>query len=189
MQGGTEARAFKRATRRILDANDAATKSSAVSSLCLRNETNGSPVLDQWLENSSFFRVCGFSGFGLWSASGEVEHRQRKAFGGTKPERNAAAEPQTEARRPRGPLRMPARDERAVCGVERAWSRGGRGDGQPVKRCKPRVGHGGVSGQTISNGDVTLELRYGVILVISRGRYNEFCVDDAFLLCFACGTL
>ena len=39
---------------------------------------------------------------------------------------------------------MQARDERAVCGVERESSRGGRGDGQPVKRSKPRVGHGGV---------------------------------------------
>ena len=33
---------------------------------------------------------------------------------GTKPERNAAAEPQTEVRRSCGALRMPARDERAV---------------------------------------------------------------------------
>ena len=41
-------------------------------------------------------------------------------------------------------LRMRARDERAVCGVERASSRGGRGDGQPVQRSKPRVGHGGL---------------------------------------------
>lgn len=38
-----------------------------------------------------------------------------------------AAEPQTEARRSGGTLRMPARDERAICGVERAWSRGGQG--------------------------------------------------------------
>ena len=30
---------------------------------------------------------------------------------------------------------MQARDERAVCEV-------GRGDGQPVERSKPRVGHG-----------------------------------------------
>jgi hypothetical protein len=37
---------------------------------------------------------------------------------------------------------MQARDERAVCEVERASSRGERGDGQPVERSKPRVGHG-----------------------------------------------
>jgi ArsR family transcriptional regulator len=37
---------------------------------------------------------------------------------------------------------MEARDERAICVVERASSRGGRADGQPVKRSKPRVGHG-----------------------------------------------
>ena len=54
-----------------------------------------------------------------------------------------AAEPQTEARRSCGTLRMLARDERAICGVERASSRGIRGDGQPVERSKPRVGHGG----------------------------------------------
>ncbi len=38
-----------------------------------------------------------------------------------------AAEPQTEARRSCGTSRMPACDERAVCEVERAWSRGGQG--------------------------------------------------------------
>jgi len=70
-----------------------------------------------------------------WSADGETA--------GTKPERNAAAEPQTEARRSCGTLRMPARDERAVCGVERASSRGIWGDGQTVEHSKPRVGHGG----------------------------------------------
>jgi hypothetical protein len=37
---------------------------------------------------------------------------------------------------------MQARDERAVCKAERASSRGGQGDGQPVKRSKPRGGHG-----------------------------------------------
>jgi hypothetical protein len=53
-----------------------------------------------------------------------------------------AAEPQTEAHRSCGTLRMLARDERAVCGVERAASRGIRGDGQPVECSKLRVGHG-----------------------------------------------
>ena len=70
-----------------------------------------------------------------WSVGGETA--------GTEPERNAAAEPQTEARRLCGTSRMLARDERAICGVERASSRGIRGDGQPVERSKPRVGHGG----------------------------------------------
>ena len=41
-----------------------------------------------------------------------------------KPERNAAAEPQTEARRACGTMRMPARDERTSGGVERVRSRG-----------------------------------------------------------------
>jgi hypothetical protein len=35
-----------------------------------------------------------------------------------------------------------ARDERAVCEVERAWSRGRRADRQPVERSNPRDGHG-----------------------------------------------
>jgi len=40
---------------------------------------------------------------------------------------------------------MQARDERAICEAERASSRGGRGDGQPVECSKPRVGHEGIN--------------------------------------------
>jgi len=54
-----------------------------------------------------------------WSAGGETD--------GTEPKRNAAAEPQTEACCGCDILRMPVRDERAVCEVERASSRGGAG--------------------------------------------------------------
>jgi len=46
-------------------------------------------------------------GFGLRSASGEVERRRRGASNEAQPERNAAAEPQTEARRSCGTVRMP----------------------------------------------------------------------------------
>jgi hypothetical protein len=46
---------------------------------------------------------------------------------GTKAERNAAAEPQTEARRLCGTSRMLARDEGALCEAERAWSSGRKG--------------------------------------------------------------
>jgi len=53
-------------------------------------------------------------GFGLRSASREVERRQRGASSEPQPERNAAAEPQTEARRSRGRLQNAARDERTV---------------------------------------------------------------------------
>ncbi len=53
-------------------------------------------------------------GFGLRSASGEVERRRRGASSGAQPERNAAAEPQTEARRSCGMLQNAARDERTV---------------------------------------------------------------------------
>jgi len=65
-------------------------------------------------------------GFCLWSASGRSGAESRETAG-TKPERNAAAEPQTEARRSCGTSRMLARDERAVCEVEQAWSKGGKG--------------------------------------------------------------
>jgi hypothetical protein len=70
-------------------------------------------------------------GFGLRSASGEsgaeggekrLAHRSRSA--------TPAAEPQTEARRHCGILRMPARDERGFCEAEQARSRGKRGDRQ-----------------------------------------------------------
>ena len=57
-----------------------------------------------------------------------------------------AAEPQTEARRSCGTLRMPARDERAVCEAERVRSRGGRGlTSDPWNGAKPCVGHGGTA--------------------------------------------
>ena len=46
-------------------------------------------------------------GFGLRSASGEVERRRRGASSEAQPERNAAAEPQTEARRSCGAVPMP----------------------------------------------------------------------------------
>jgi hypothetical protein len=67
-------------------------------------------------------------GFGLRSGSGEsgaesaeerIAERSRSA--------TPAAGPQTEARRRCGISRMLARDERAVCKVERVWSRGGKG--------------------------------------------------------------
>ena len=70
----------------------------------------------------------------MWSAGGETA--------GTKPERNA----RRRAADGSPPLmRHPAnvaRDERAVCGVERAATKGRRGDAQTVERSKKRVGHG-----------------------------------------------
>ena len=61
---------------------------------------------------------------GKWSGE------RREASSGTQPERNAAAEPQTEARRCCGNLPMLARDERVFCEAEQAWSQGIRGDCQ-----------------------------------------------------------
>jgi len=51
----------------------------------------------------------------------------------TKRSRSAtpAAEPQTEARRDCGGRRMQARDERAICGAERASAKGNRATGSP----------------------------------------------------------
>jgi hypothetical protein len=47
VQGGTEARAFKRATRRILDANDDAIKLNQVSSRYPGEKPNGSQFSNQ----------------------------------------------------------------------------------------------------------------------------------------------
>jgi hypothetical protein len=47
VQGGTEARAYKRATRRILDANDDAIKLKQVSSLCPDDKPNGLQFYNQ----------------------------------------------------------------------------------------------------------------------------------------------
>jgi hypothetical protein len=62
--------------------------------------------------------VCGRRA-GKWSAGEETA--------GTEPERNAAVEPQTEARRRCGSFQVAGRDERAFCEAERARSRGRRG--------------------------------------------------------------
>ena len=56
---------------------------------------------------------------------------RRAAFSESQPERNAAAEPQTEARRLCDTSRMLARDEHAVCGVERASAKGNRATDSP----------------------------------------------------------
>ena len=63
-------------------------------------------------------------------------------FSESQPERNARRRAADGSPPLLRPCTMQARDERAVCEAERASSRGGRGDGQPVERSKPRVGHG-----------------------------------------------
>ena len=63
--------------------------------------------------------VVGERESGAKSGEKRIAHRSRSA--------TAAAEPQTEARRSSGPGEFAARDERAVCEAERAWSRGRRG--------------------------------------------------------------
>jgi len=68
--------------------------------LCRKaNSVNGCKIKFEWLRSAVGER-------GKWSADGETA--------GTESERNAAAEPQTEARRSCGTVRMTARDERAV---------------------------------------------------------------------------
>jgi hypothetical protein len=88
-----------------------------------------------------------------WSGDGETA--------GTKAERNAAAEPQTEARRCCGQHPLPLVTSARFCGVERASSRGRRGDGQPVERSNPRVGHGGQTGLTELHCDGLLKFKSG----------------------------
>ena len=82
------------------------------------------------------------SGFGLRSASGKVERRRRGASSAAQPERNAAAEPETEARRCCGTARMPLVTSARF---EQRNRRGREGDGagrKPAQRSKPCVGHG-----------------------------------------------
>ena len=71
-----------------------------------------------------------------WSGDGEkrIVKRSRSA--------TPAAEPQTEARRYCGHT-IAARDERADLRSGTGVVEGQQGDGQPVERSKPRVGHGG----------------------------------------------
>jgi hypothetical protein len=61
------------------------------------------------------------------------------ACGSANDRRRAAGESTPIIRLKQMPLVTSAR----FCGVERASSRGIRGDVQPVERSKPRVGHGG----------------------------------------------
>ena len=83
-----------------------------------------------------------------------------------------AAKPQTEARRSCGQS-IAARDERAVCGVERATSRGGRDDGQPVERSERRVGHGESTGYVRYDETSVVGGRKGDVLAEIRWRWTQ----------------
>jgi len=97
--------------------------------LCRKaNSVNGCKIKFEWLRSAVGER-------GKWSADGETA--------GTESERNAAAEPQTEARRSCGTVRMAARDERAVLRSGTGVVGRHTNDRQPVKRSNPRAGHGG----------------------------------------------
>ena len=75
--------------------------------------------------------------------AGKVERKAERSTSRIGAEvKRPAAEPQTEAAAD-AVLDIQARDERAVCEVERAWSRGIRVTYKPAKRSNPRVGHGG----------------------------------------------
>ena len=73
------------------------------------------------------------------SAAEHVSNRTKKA-------KWSEAKRQTEAAAHAITPTDAARDERAVCAVERAWSRGDGDDPEPVERSNPRVGHGVQSG-------------------------------------------
>ena len=125
-------------SRSILDAPAAAIQSAGLSSRCPGDEPNGPPIFQSVIGKSEirqslieeFIASSAVADSRLRSVVGERgkwSGERRGEFSESRPERNAAAEPQTEARRFCGTLRMPARDERAVCAVERAWSRAGQG--------------------------------------------------------------
>ncbi len=84
-------------------------------------------------------------GFGLRVGEREVERKPRAAFSGSEPERNVAAEPQTEASASAVKAGSSTRDERARSAAERAWSEGRQGNDQETgQRNAARVGHGGM---------------------------------------------
>ncbi len=83
--------------------------------------------------------------FRLRSAVGKrkVKRRRRAAHSATKLERNVARRAADGSRRLCGYSRMDvARDERAICVEERAWSRGDRADRIARGTKQTRVGHG-----------------------------------------------
>jgi len=92
----------------------------------------------------------------------------------SQPERNVP--PPSHRRKPAaygGTLRMPARDERAICGVERASSRGDRDAGQPVERSKSRVGHGESTGYVRYDENSVVGGRKGDVLAEIRWRWRQ----------------
>ena len=98
--------------------------------------------------------VCGRRA-GKWSGE------RREAFSGTKAgaqRRRRAADGSPPLLRP---TPLPLVTSARFCGVERASSRGIRGDGQPVERSKPRVGHGGQTGLTELHCDGLLKFKSG----------------------------
>jgi len=74
---------------------------------------------------------------GKWSGE------RRGAHSESQPERNAAAEPQTEAGRSCGTLQMPLVTRARFAKWNGRGREGDRADRQPVKRSNTRVGRGG----------------------------------------------
>ena len=89
-----------------------------------------------------------FKGFGLRSESGrseaQAERRLERSRSATPPP-SRRRKPAADAANP-----LPLVTSARFCGVARASSRGKRGDGQPVERSKPRVGHGGATAVHVS---------------------------------------
>jgi len=79
--------------------------------------------------------------------AGKVEHRRRDGWNAAGAQRRRrAADGSLPLLRP---TLLPLVTSARFCGVERASSRGIRGDGQPVERSKPCVGHGGNNAENI----------------------------------------
>ena len=76
--------------------------------------------------------------------AGEVKRRAEGAFSGTKPERNAAAQPQMEARRSFGSLQMPLVTSARFAQRNGCSREGDRADWQLVERSTPCAGHAGI---------------------------------------------
>jgi len=103
------------------------------------------------------------SGVGLERLRSAVGEREKGSGGGvtagTEPERNAAAEPQTEGRRFFGITRMSLVTSARFAKWNGRRREGIRNDGQPVERSKPRAGHGRINVVLMNNRLLTFQLQ------------------------------
>jgi hypothetical protein len=143
VKGGTEARTYKRASRSILDATDAAIQLRGFSSRCPGDKPNGSAILQSVIGKSEigqsligeFNALPAYAIFWLRSVVGEWgkwSGERREASSGTQPERNVPlpsrrrkprnCDSHNQPRRTDEMLRAGAKSAEAGRGISGCWS-------------------------------------------------------------------